>query len=69
MAEETHLTFLTSKTRVAPLVKQTIPRLELLLALILARLIASVKTVLEGLTLFRPGGGRDFEARLNFEVM
>ena len=68
MTEETHLTLLASKTRVAPLVKQTIPRLELLLALILARLIASVKTVLEGLTLFRPGG-RDFEARLNFEVM
>ena len=47
--EETHLKFLTSKTRVAPLVKQTIPRLELLSALILARLIARVKTVLEGL--------------------
>ena len=47
--EETHLTFLTSKTRVALLVKQTIPRLELLSALILARLIARVKTVLEGL--------------------
>ena len=49
--EETHLKFLTSKTRVAPLVKQPIPRLELLSALILARLIARVKTVLEGLIL------------------
>lgn len=34
--------FVTSKTRVAPLQRQTIPRLELLSALLLARLISSV---------------------------
>lgn len=36
-----------SRTRVAPLKKQTIPRLELLAALILARLTARIKTTLE----------------------
>ena len=39
---------MTSKTRVAPLVEQTIPSLELLLALILARLISHIRSVLEG---------------------
>ena len=34
--------FLVSKTRVAPLKPQTIPRLELLSALLLARLVTSV---------------------------
>ena len=47
-AEETYLKCVTSKTRVAPLVEQTIPRLELLSALILARLVSHVKSVLEG---------------------
>ena len=47
-AEETYLKFVTSKTRVAPLVEQTIPRLELLSALILARLISHIRSVLEG---------------------
>ena len=48
-ADKTYLKFVTSKTRVAPLVEQTIPRLELLSALILARLISHVRTVLEEL--------------------
>ena len=39
--------FVASKTRVAPLSKQTIPRLELLAAFILARLISAVKAALE----------------------
>ena len=47
-AEETYLKFVTSKTRVAPLVEQTIPQLDLLSALILARLVSHVKYVLEG---------------------
>lgn len=46
-ADETYLKFVTSKTRVAPLVEQTIPRLELLSALILARLISHIQSVLE----------------------
>ena len=46
-ADETFLKFVTSKTRVAPLVEQTIPRLELLSALILARLISHIRSVLE----------------------
>ena len=37
-----------SKTRVAPLEEQTIPRLELLAALILARLLARVRQILHG---------------------
>ena len=45
--DETYLKFVTSKTRVAPLVEQTIPRLELLSALILARLISHIRSVLE----------------------
>ena len=43
-----HLRLVTSKTRVAPLVKQTIPRLELLLALILGGLVTHVKKALTG---------------------
>ena len=46
-ADGTYLKFVTSKTRVAPLVEQTIPRLELLSALILARLISHIRSVLE----------------------
>ena len=42
----TFIRFLASKTRVAPLSSQTIPRLELLSAVILARLMYSVKEVL-----------------------
>ena len=38
---------LTSKTRVAPLAKQSIPRLELLSGVILARLVSSVKEALQ----------------------
>lgn len=45
--EGTYLRFVTSKTRVAPLVEQTIPRLELLSALILARLVSHVRSALE----------------------
>ena len=45
--DETYLKSVTSKTRVAPLVEQTIPRLELLSALILARLISHIRSVLE----------------------
>ena len=44
----TYLKLVTSKTRVAPLTRQTIPRLELLAALILARLITHVKKSLSG---------------------
>ena len=36
-----------SKTRVAPLVRQTIPRLELLGAVILSRLVVCIREVLE----------------------
>ena len=43
----TQVRLIASKTRVAPLKKQTIPMLELLAALILARLTARVKTALE----------------------
>jgi len=45
--DKTYLKFVTSKTRVAPLVEKIIPRHELLSALILARLISHVRTVLE----------------------
>ncbi|XP_067023137.1 uncharacterized protein [Acropora muricata] len=45
--DETYLKFVMSKTRVAPLVEQTIPRLELLSALILVRLISHIRSVLE----------------------
>jgi len=43
----TQVRLIPSKTRVAPLKKQTIPRLELLAALILARLTALIKTAME----------------------
>ena len=39
--------FVTSKTRVAPLTQQTIPRLELLSSLLLARLMANVIVALQ----------------------
>ena len=42
-----HVRFLTSKTRVNPLQPQTIPRLELMSALLLTRLLVSVKNALE----------------------
>ena len=42
-----YLRFLASKTRVAPVAQQTIPRLELLSALILARLVTNVRQALE----------------------
>ena len=42
-----HVRYLASKTRVSPLKNQTIPRLELLAALLLARLISSVTEALE----------------------
>ena len=43
----TQVRLIASKTRVAPLKKQTIPRLELLAALILVRLTTRIKTALE----------------------
>ena len=43
----TQVQLIASKTRVAPLKQQTIPRLELLAALILARLATRIKTTLE----------------------
>jgi len=43
----TYVKFVGSKTRVAPLDKQTIPRLELVSALILARLIVTITEALE----------------------
>jgi hypothetical protein len=45
-ASSTYVRFLASKTRVAPIAKQTIPRLELLSCLILARLLKDVKEAL-----------------------
>ena len=42
-----HVELLTSKTRVAPMKAQTIPRLELMSARILSKLMASVKTALK----------------------
>ena len=44
---ETSIQFVVSKTRVAPLQAQTVPRLELLSALLLSRLIVSVSSSLE----------------------
>lgn len=47
--------FVASKTRVAPLKSQTIPRLELLSAVLLARLISSITQAIEGeVTLSEP---------------
>lgn len=42
-----HIKFVASKTRVSPLKLQTIPRLELLSALLLARLMSSISQALE----------------------
>ena len=47
-----YVRLLGSKTRVAPLVKHSIPRLELLSALIVARLFFSIKAVLQSLISF-----------------
>ena len=44
---EQHARFLTSKTRVAPLQTVTVPRLELLSALLLSRLVTTVLSSLE----------------------
>ena len=41
-SDDNHSSFIVSKTRVAPLQTQTIPRLELLSALLLARLMVNV---------------------------
>ena len=43
----TQVRLIASRTRVAPLRKQTIPRLELLVVLILTRITARIKTTLE----------------------
>ena len=45
-SDDNHSTFILSKTRVAPLQMQTIPRLELLSALLLARSMVSVMSAL-----------------------
>lgn len=45
--DKAYIKFVTSKTRVAPLVEKTISRLELRSVLILARLISHVRAVLE----------------------
>ena len=45
-SDDNHSSFIVSKTRVAPLQTQTIPRLELLSALLLARLIVSFMSAL-----------------------
>ena len=47
-----YVRLLGSKTRVAPLVKHSIPRLELLSALIVARLFFSIKEALQSLISF-----------------
>ena len=41
-----YVRFVSSKTRVAPISEQTIPRLELLSAVVLSRLILSIKKAL-----------------------
>ena len=46
-ASRSYIRFLASKTRVAPVAQQTIPRLELLSALILSRLVTNVAKALE----------------------
>ena len=46
--------FVTSKTRVSPIQKQTIPRLELLSALLLARLMSRVSEILKPVTALQP---------------
>ena len=44
---QSYMRFVTSKSRVLPLKKQTIPRLELLSALLLARLMEAVSEILK----------------------
>ena len=46
-SEEQHIRFIVSKTRVAPISGQTMPQLELLAALLLAKLMVSVRTALK----------------------
>ena len=46
MSKDAYTRLLMSKTRVAPLAKKTIPRLDLLAALILSRLIDRVRVAL-----------------------
>ena len=46
-ASRTYVKFVSSKTRVAPLSSQTIPRLELLAAVILARLVKAIEEALK----------------------
>ena len=66
--EEVHLSFVTSRTRVAPLVRQTVPRLEVLTALILARLITRVRSVLTNLiqVSYTGSGGREATGNSSF---
>ena len=45
-SDDKRSSFIVSKTRVSPLKTQTVPRLELLSALLLARLMVNVKTAL-----------------------
>ena len=62
---EQFVRFIASKTRVAPLKSQTIPKLELLSALLLARLVTSVAASLEPeLTLNPPTGYTDSKVAL-----
>ena len=62
---EQFVRFIASKTRVAPLKSQTIPKLKLLSALLLARLVTSVAASLElKLTLNPPTGYTDSKVAL-----
>ena len=49
-----YVRFIAAKTRVAPTQNLTIPRLELLLAVLLARLISSIFNTLSSLTKLEP---------------
>ena len=50
--ENVRTNFIAAKTRIAPVKKQSIPRLELLGAVILARLMNRVEKIFDGLTKF-----------------